>query len=133
VVKCSEWNEADPEKQKELLTCSGTCPKQLPCGHRCPLTCHSGVCDAVCRRNVTIRCSCKRLKKEARCYDAKNTQVNCDSECKRLLKEKRAREIEEEQKKEEEQRRRKEVHACAHTLSGYFRWVKFLSLLKKLC
>ena len=36
---------------------------QLPCGHSCSLTCHPGACADVCRRRVTLRCPCKRLKK----------------------------------------------------------------------
>ena len=47
-----------------LLICTYVCWKlQLPCGHSCSLTCHPGACADVCRRRVTLRCSCKRLKK----------------------------------------------------------------------
>ena len=38
---------------------------QLPCGHRCPRQCHPGSCPSPekCRRKVTLRCSCRRIKK----------------------------------------------------------------------
>lgn len=42
---------------------------QLSCGHSCPLTCHPGACADVCRRRVTLRCPCKRLKKVSILFD----------------------------------------------------------------
>ena len=60
---------------------------QLSCGHRCPQQCHDGACPSAvkCQRKVTIRCGCRRIKKEFRCSDA--TEVSCDAECARILRE----------------------------------------------
>ena len=60
---------------------------QLSCGHRCPQQCHDGVCPSAdkCQRKVTIRCRCRRIKKEFRCSEA--TKVLCDAECARILRE----------------------------------------------
>ena len=82
----SKWTAASEEEKVELSTCTSQCTKQvhlytfstshtirclllfclqLPCGHRCPLGCHHGNCPPpeTCQRKVTLRCSCRRLKK----------------------------------------------------------------------
>ncbi|XP_054708933.1 NF-X1-type zinc finger protein NFXL1-like [Uloborus diversus] len=83
--ECSSWNDADNEEKSSLLSCSNRCPKQISCGHRCTLLCHAGLCSTIenCKKKITVRCPCKRRKREIQCCNqTKNgNHLECDDEC----------------------------------------------------
>lgn len=85
------------------LQCGKPCSKQLPrCPHLCTEPCHVGPCQggSRCLAEVTVRCSCKRIKVKLPCYEVADalkkggngdgkydvtTQLRilpCDAECK---------------------------------------------------
>lgn len=113
--ECTAFNSVSEAARAKLLSCGGPCHRKLPnCAHLCPDICHPGVCPTAadsCRKKVTVRCACQRLKKEWLCCDAqaaqptKGTQKSavsgvgilpCDQECSRLAAERRAKEESEE-------------------------------------
>ena len=69
-----------------IPSCNKSCGKSLPCGHTCPVKCHTGDCDP-CFQKVPIKCRCGRESFEAYCYGGNreppwcmrtcNTQLNC--------------------------------------------------------
>eukprot|EP01112_Ceratiomyxa_fruticulosa_P018914 TRINITY_DN6118_c0_g2_i2.p1 TRINITY_DN6118_c0_g2~~TRINITY_DN6118_c0_g2_i2.p1 ORF type:complete len:854 (+),score=113.33 TRINITY_DN6118_c0_g2_i2:117-2678(+) len=62
------WDGNDLEK---VLCCQQECQKDLPnCSHFCEKMCHSGACDSLCNKPVTVRCACKRKKEEWLCTQA---------------------------------------------------------------
>ncbi|GBG68527.1 hypothetical protein CBR_g3071 [Chara braunii] len=137
ILACHLFKTATEVQLRSLLCCGDFCHKRLPfCSHLCPELCHPGPCPKAteCHKKVTVRCACRRLKKEMVCSDAQAavkgdqktlagqgglgkeagtgdgnliivasgiTLLDCDEECKRLLKEK------EEMEAEAELRRRK--------------------------
>merc|ERR1719427_2046388 len=80
------------------------------CGHKCPMDCHHGDCltNEQCTKKITLKCKCKRIKKEIRCQqlyidDKIQQNIKCDDVCKQLKKN-RAKELQqaaEEKRKEE--------------------------------
>uniref|UniRef100_A0A8C4QJ29 Nuclear transcription factor, X-box binding-like 1 n=2 Tax=Eptatretus burgeri TaxID=7764 RepID=A0A8C4QJ29_EPTBU len=104
---CSKLVSASEEKRASLLSCSNRCPLELPCGHRCKATCHAGPCPdpETCLHRVKIRCSCRRLKKEAACWRVQQGLVllDCDSECRDISnKAEKQRKLEEQDRLEAE-------------------------------
>lgn len=108
--ECTAFNSVSDKERAKLLSCGGPCHKKLPnCSHLCPDICHPGICPTAadsCRKKVTVRCACQRLKKEWLCCDAqaalpKGSQKSavfgvgllpCDQECSRLAAERREKE-----------------------------------------
>ena len=108
-LPCRQINVDEEDGAKESTkSCGGVCPKTLTCGHSCTSVCHSGSCSdpALCVAKVTLKCDCKRIKREFPCVQvqAKTAIVSCDEKCTKLLLAKRAKEEEEAAKKEEEER-----------------------------
>lgn len=87
------------------LRCGKTCLRLLPrCPHFCQEACHEGACPGAvrCEAEVTVRCTCKRLKKKLPCcevaamlqrtgggdgqYDESTSLrlLPCDEECAKL-------------------------------------------------
>ncbi|XP_028409287.1 NF-X1-type zinc finger protein NFXL1-like [Dendronephthya gigantea] len=87
-VKCSVLITSDDSAKKLLLSCKGGCPKMLKCGHQCSLQCHPGKClDAnECSKRITVRCPCKRLKKDYQCHEAQSISLECNDQCKEIQK-----------------------------------------------
>ena len=60
---------------------------QLPCGHRCSLTCHADAClpEPECAYVVNASCPCKRIKKAFICsnWQQRNARLDCDDVCQR--------------------------------------------------
>lgn len=55
---------------RDPLCCGKVCGRELPlCPHTCAAQCHVGVCPASsnCSEEVTVRCSCRRLKEKWEC------------------------------------------------------------------
>lgn len=111
-VSCNEWISADSSQKGEMISCKNRCPKELPCGHRCPLVCHPESCPGreICKKKVTIRCLCKRIKQEVQCSTlSSSVQLSCDEECKKQQEKERAEKLAEELKKKEEEERKQEL------------------------
>ncbi|XP_062513703.1 NF-X1-type zinc finger protein NFXL1-like [Corticium candelabrum] len=108
-IECSEWTSAGEEKRKEMLSCLGQCPKQLSCGHRCPIKCHFGSCpsEQQCERKTTIRCTCRRRKKDVPCHEFQTGTaiLNCDDKCQEAKKQTAKEKAESVRQKEDEERR----------------------------
>ncbi|KAJ8298481.1 hypothetical protein KUTeg_025012 [Tegillarca granosa] len=106
-VNCSSWSDADSLVQASLKSCKGECPKNLPCGHQCGAICHPGICPnaGFCEKKVTLRCKCRRRKKEAICKEVpeNHKKLECDEICKQEIdKKKKIEEEKNRQLKEEE-------------------------------
>ena len=109
-------------KVESTKSCGGACPKLMSCGHACTSVCHSGDCSdpRLCTAKVTLKCECKRLKKDFVCSKVQGQQreqqkqpqqqqqssslVPCDAKCGEILAAKRAKEAAAAAKKEEEER-----------------------------
>mmetsp|Transcript_32563 Transcript_32563/g.52758 ORF Transcript_32563/g.52758 Transcript_32563/m.52758 type:complete len:944 (-) Transcript_32563:401-3232(-) len=133
-VPCYLTHETDPVKIEPLRSCNNFCHRKLPsCSHLCSQVCHSGPCPEkeLCKKKVTVRCSCRRLKKDWVCADAQAEQkrrkadgrfgpntkdddllllLPCDDVCNVLLKERLAKEA---AAREEAEARRQEEEAHA--------------------
>ncbi|XP_005090830.2 NF-X1-type zinc finger protein NFXL1 isoform X2 [Aplysia californica] len=107
-IECNKWLAASTQLQDTLKSCGQPCPKEMACGHPCGQVCHSGVCPNVdkCEKKVTLRCKCRRIKKEMVCRQ-KATAVKpvCDENCKSNKK----NDDESTKKKEEEEKRKQEA------------------------
>ena len=66
---CYKTTSGDGVSSAGELCCGKICSRQLSeCPHLCAAPCHQGPCGAVhCEVEVTVRCSCKRLKKKIKC------------------------------------------------------------------
>ena len=66
---------------------------QVSCGHRCSKECHSGPCSKPqdCHKRVTVRCPCKRQRKECPCplVTSGKIKLECDGVCAIKLEEKK--------------------------------------------
>eukprot|EP00899_Mesostigma_viride_P018045 jgi/Mesvir1/26241/Mv05719-RA.2 len=90
-VECSVLAraQASADAYERLLSCGDVCRKKLPfCTHTCTAMCHGGPCPqpTQCKRKVTIRCPCRRLKKEVVCSQLQaaagpSTLLPCDEQC----------------------------------------------------
>ncbi|OQR76638.1 NF-X1-type zinc finger protein-like [Tropilaelaps mercedesae] len=119
VKPCAEWCALPDEIREQAKSCGQRCSRNLDCGHRCHLKCHSNECpnSKTCRKKVLVYCACKRLKQEVDCAggEGKSTKVPCDDECQRILKEKQ-READERNAKQEAERQRQEAERNAREL-----------------
>lgn len=109
-VKCGGWLEAGNLElvKREMGCCQDQCPKLMPCGHRCVLTCHPGPkCSesSVCKKKVKLWCPCKRRKQDTPCNRVAETTVQCDEECEALKDKARTEEEKAKQRQEEEAER----------------------------
>ena len=89
---CVEYGGFSASDLVDKLSCRDRCPKDLPCGHRCPEKCHTGSCApaTACKKRVAVHCECGRLKQEYVCgaTHVKNIPVVvCNAECERIIKE----------------------------------------------
>ncbi|CAI5995161.1 unnamed protein product, partial [Closterium sp. NIES-64] len=69
-IECGQWGAATEAERVKMVSCTGPCHKKLPfCSHMCVEMCHPGPCPkpTQCRKKVTVRCACLRLKKEWLC------------------------------------------------------------------
>lgn len=82
------------------------------CGHRCTMVCHTGLCATgeSCKKKITLRCPCKRIKKEMQCstQQKKVTVLSCDDECITIQEKLKAEELENYLKSEEEEKKKQE-------------------------
>lgn len=75
-----------PDCQAPIPTCGQSCPKTRPCGHECPLRCHTGPCPP-CHQTVTRPCRCGESMLELDCdqvrerVEAGDTEFLCDRVC----------------------------------------------------
>lgn len=119
-LQCTEFTSADDETKRNLCSCKNQCPKQLSCGHRCRLLCHSGDCEQLCQHRVKLRCPCKRLKKEVQCHLSTQSQLLCDDTCRE--QQKRVAQVKEAELKaaqeEELRKQQEELEAFERRLKG---------------
>ncbi|CAI5507633.1 unnamed protein product, partial [Closterium sp. Naga37s-1] len=69
-IECGQWGAATEAERIKMVSCTGPCHKKLPfCSHMCVEMCHPGPCPkpTQCRKKVTVRCACLRLKREWLC------------------------------------------------------------------
>jgi transcriptional repressor NF-X1 len=64
--------------------CSEPCGKALPCGHFCPMICHTGPCRP-CLMNVTIDCRCGRNTFKTVCHQSNIEPPQCFRVCKATM------------------------------------------------
>lgn len=111
-IICSEWLDADEMKRDVLKSCTNRCPKQMLCGHRCTMICHKKDCDTGenCKKKITLRCPCKRQKKEIQCsQQLKNPLLlSCDDNCIDVQETLKAEKLECYLKLKEEERKQQE-------------------------
>ncbi|KKA28640.1 hypothetical protein TD95_001874 [Thielaviopsis punctulata] len=67
----------------EIPSCGNICNKELLCGHRCTLVCHSGPCSN-CDLTITRNCSCGRNEFLLPCAEAIGP-ISCERVCKARL------------------------------------------------
>ncbi|ESO93823.1 hypothetical protein LOTGIDRAFT_209369 [Lottia gigantea] len=121
-IPCLEWASATPETKATLKSCGARCPKDMACGHRCLSPCHNGTCPEVkCQQLIKVTCRCKRLSRQAICFDhhGKKKYIDCEAECERIKAEKKAKDEAERLKKEERERKeREELEAFERKTKG---------------
>uniref|UniRef100_T1IPI9 NF-X1-type domain-containing protein n=1 Tax=Strigamia maritima TaxID=126957 RepID=T1IPI9_STRMM len=109
-VECHKLSTAGENEKIALGSCNNQCPKNISCGHRCPQNCHPGTCPVTndCKKKISLRCPCKRMKKDVFCHVSKKIKFDCDEKCDQLKtaelkakKEEEARKLEDEKKKAE--------------------------------
>ncbi|WAQ98797.1 NFXL1-like protein [Mya arenaria] len=102
-VECYKWVASSDSKKEEMKTCGGPCPK-------------------VCERKVTVKCKCKRQKRDVKCRDSnkEKAQLQCDDKCKQEIQ--RKKQIEDEAAKqqaaEEEKKRQAELEEYERKMKG---------------
>lgn len=123
-LPCHSFTSGTSEEKEIMQSCKNQCNKLISCSHRCSKECHSGPCSLPedCHKRVTVRCSCKRLRKEFPCpvLTSGKVKLECDEICLAKLEEKKkVEEAEERRKYEEEQaRQRREVEEFERKLEG---------------
>jgi len=57
---------------------------QISCGHQCSFLCHPGTCSRSnqCERKYTLKCKCKRQKRDVKCKERDSEKLECDDKCK---------------------------------------------------
>lgn len=80
-------NYPRPDCQAPIPTCGGDCPKSRPCGHPCPLKCHTGDCPP-CHQQVYRPCRCGESTLLLDCDDVRERQAAGEAEffCERVCK-----------------------------------------------
>ncbi|KAK6172951.1 hypothetical protein SNE40_016503 [Patella caerulea] len=119
-IQCIDWAGSSADVRANLKACGGRCPNNMPCGHRCLSPCHSGPCPEVkCQQLITSSCRCRRIKRQAICYDKKKF-IECDEECERIKSEKRSKEEQAEKLRQEEieRKEREELEAFERKMKG---------------
>ncbi|GAB1601514.1 gem-associated protein 5-like [Argonauta hians] len=110
-IQCYKWTTADTDSQSVLKSCGLDCLKVMPCQHKCPMVCHPGeCCPNGCEKKKSLRCPCKRRKKEFICsmVTSGKAQVKCDEVCKEIqLKQKQIQEEAAKKKQEEEEKQQR--------------------------
>ncbi|KAK2746838.1 FKBP12-associated protein [Myotisia sp. PD_48] len=88
---CGKTPLSTMSKQESRKTCTDPiphcekiCDQQLPCGHRCPDTCHDGPCRS-CVVDIDIPCRCGRSSFRKICYEATAEPSTCARICKAAL------------------------------------------------
>ncbi|XP_071087920.1 NF-X1-type zinc finger protein NFXL1-like [Haliotis cracherodii] len=127
-IPCHDWTVTMKDKQDQLQSCQGQCTKSLPCGHQCASTCHNGACPNAdqCKKKVTLRCSCRRKKKEVICHTVQRPDggekavLDCDDVCEKTKEEKKKMKdsAEREKKEEEEKKQKLELEEYERKLKG---------------
>lgn len=76
-----------PDCTAPIPTCAEACPKSRPCGHACPLKCHSGDCPP-CHEQVYRPCRCGESTLLLECDEVRERQLAGESEflCERVCK-----------------------------------------------
>lgn len=76
-----------PDCLAPIPTCGGECPKSRPCGHPCPLKCHSGDCPP-CHEQVYRPCRCGESTLLLDCDEVRERQAIGEDEffCERVCK-----------------------------------------------
>ncbi|KAI5291127.1 FKBP12-associated protein [Ascosphaera acerosa] len=64
--------------------CDKACGKTLPCGHPCPMTCHTGACNP-CFRASMVKCRCGRSEFKTLCHQGVTEPPQCMRTCKATL------------------------------------------------
>ncbi|WVQ85287.1 hypothetical protein IAT38_007452 [Cryptococcus sp. DSM 104549] len=78
-----------PDCVAPVPTCRNRCPKNRPCGHPCPRTCHTGECPP-CHEEVVKTCRCGQSQLLVGCDALRERQekglgeVTCERVCKAL-------------------------------------------------
>ena len=81
-ASCAELERARafPEPvvaEEALFSCKVQCPLAYEgCGHPCQALCHAGPCPNAekCRKKRTLRCPCRREKKDFRCWEVQQAE-----------------------------------------------------------
>ncbi|KAG1690698.1 NF-X1-type zinc finger protein NFXL1 [Nymphon striatum] len=125
-ILCQKYlgDKGNPQTKEQMLSCKNQCPLDLPCKHRCQKICHSKECTppSECKKKITIRCRCKRLKRDIPCFERlkKETELKCDDICLHMVsEEKKKKEKDEERiKLLEEQKQKEELELYQRKLEG---------------
>ncbi|XP_052277513.1 NF-X1-type zinc finger protein NFXL1-like [Dreissena polymorpha] len=123
-IECFKWVASNDRQKEALKVCGGPCPKQISCGHQCSLPCHAGPCTRAdqCERKTTIRCKCRRQKREVKCRNAESEKANlqCDEKC--LEEQDKKKKVEDEERRklqeEEEKKQRAELEEFERKTKG---------------
>lgn len=67
-----------------IPNCQEPCRKILPCGHECPMVCHTGPCRP-CLRTVSIKCRCGRGEFSTICHQGSEEPPQCFRVCKAAM------------------------------------------------
>lgn len=67
-----------------IPNCQEACGKLLPCGHPCPMICHTGACRP-CLRMVKIQCRCGRSSFDSVCHQGSEEPPQCFRICKATM------------------------------------------------
>jgi transcriptional repressor NF-X1 len=67
-----------------IPNCSEPCGKTLPCGHPCPMICHTGACQP-CLLKVSISCRCGRGTFSTMCHQGNQEPPQCFRVCKATM------------------------------------------------
>jgi transcriptional repressor NF-X1 len=67
-----------------ISNCTEPCGKTLPCGHNCPMVCHSGPC-LPCLATVPINCCCGRGTFMSVCHQGQEEPPQCFRICKAFM------------------------------------------------
>jgi transcriptional repressor NF-X1 len=67
-----------------IPNCSERCGETLPCGHLCPMVCHTGPCRP-CLMTVQIKCRCGRSSFNTVCHQGNEQSPQCFRTCKATM------------------------------------------------
>jgi hypothetical protein len=84
-------NYPRPDCLAPVPTCGQRCPKERPCGHTCPRSCHEGPCPP-CHEEVVRPCRCGESQLVVGCDELRERkeqglgELTCERVCKALRK-----------------------------------------------